>query len=200
MKTTGVIAALKRRARVPIFTIAATYAGFLLLGMAFVHAGNGFALRERDAIVNRAYARDPAAIAFKQNRRLRAAALDFTRNLFLGAIPNTVGGIAIVLPYPLAGYRGWVGGIVSVDRKRISRLSTVHGAIPYLGTLLLQLVPYSLAGGAGVYLGWAYLRRRQSTGPLIWGFPTQAVRDVLRIYTLIVPLFAIASLFEFFAA
>lgn len=83
MKTTGVIAALKR-ARVPIFTIAATYAGFLLLGMAFVHAGNGFALRERDDIVTRAYARDPAAIAFKQNRRLRAAALDFTRNLFLG--------------------------------------------------------------------------------------------------------------------
>lgn len=89
---------------------------------------------------------------------------------------------------------------MSVNRKHISRLSTVCGAIPYLGTLLLQLIPYSLAGGAGVYLGWAYLRRRQSIGPLIWGFPREAVRDVFRIYTLIVPLFAIASLFEFFAA
>ncbi len=69
--------------------------------------------------------------------------------------------------------------------------------------LILQLIPYTLAGGTGVRLGLAFVmpagrwgypdpRRR-------FGVPAAGLRDVVWIYTLIVPLFLLASLVEFLA-
>jgi uncharacterized membrane protein SpoIIM required for sporulation len=64
--------------------------------------------------------------------------------------------------------------------------------------MILQLIPYSLAGGAGVNLGWAYLRPSPYYVGKKWlGFPKEAVLDVFRIYIVIVPLFLVASLVEF---
>ena len=185
------------RARIPIVLMICAYAVAVTIGAVMVHSGNTFALRAGDGLVARAHVQDPASLALVKGHRLRAAAWDFGRNLVLGAIPNTVGGLAIGIPYLTAMYRGWVGGIVSVDNEHVSRLKDSGERTYYLLTLVLQLIPYSLAGGAGVRVGLGYLRRRQNPGPLWIGLPQEAVRDVLWIYLLVVPLFALASLWEF---
>ena len=186
------------RAQLPIVLMFATHAGAVTVGVAMVHSGNTFALRTRDGLVARARARDPASLALARGHRLRAAAWDFSRNLLLGAVPNTVGGLAIVLPYLTGAHRGWVGGIVSVDRQHASRLRDRRERTYYLVTLVLQLIPYSLAGGAGVRLGRAYLtKRRRQPVPEWLGMPRDALQDVGWIYALVVPLFAVASLWEF---
>ena|SRR5713226_547615 len=188
------------RARTAILSIVLTYVLSVAVGIGMVHAGNRFALSYRDKLVARAGRSDPAAIALRQGNRLRAALLDFGRNLFLGAVPQTVGGLAIALPYPVAAYRGWVGGIVSVDRAHASRLAKRRSAAYYVLVLVLQLVPYSLAGGAGVNLGLTYLRSRPHGRGEKWlGLPKEAVQDVLQIYLLVVPPFLIASLWEFWS-
>lgn len=175
------------------------HAGGVLSGAIMVHGGSPFALRYRDQLVARAHAQDPASLALAKGHRLEAAAWDFGRNLVLGAIPSTVGGLAIGVPYLIAMHRGWVGGIVSVDGNHVSRLIDPAERKYYLLTLVLQLIPYSLAGGAGVRLGLAYLRRHPKP-PQTWiGLPMDALHDVLWIYLLVVPLFAIASLWEFLA-
>ena len=116
------IADLRRalaRSRIPIELLGLTYALSLLVGIGMVQMGNGFALHARDRIVARAHAADPSAIAYARGSRWRAAMLDASRNLGLGAIPETVGGLGIFLPYPAAAYRGWVGGIVSVGSTHV---------------------------------------------------------------------------------
>jgi uncharacterized membrane protein SpoIIM required for sporulation len=86
---------------------------------------------------------------------------------------------------------------VSVDARHQSRLHDPAERLYYLVTLALQLVPYTLAGGAGVQAGLAYLRRARRPGPRWLGLPRHAVIDVAWIYVLIVPLFFVASLWEF---
>ncbi len=56
-----------------------------------------------------------------------------------------------------------------------------------------------MAGGAGIRLGWAYYRpSAQDLALGRWlGLPLAALRDVAWAYVLIVPLFAVASLWEF---
>jgi len=187
-------------ARGGIATIALTYAVSLGLGMGMVHAGNPSALRFRDALVARAHRADPAALADDAGDHGRAAVIDFARNLGMAAIPETVGGLTIVMPVLLAGYRGWVGGIVSVDSHHHSRLAERASARYYLVTLLLQLVGFTLAGGGGIHLGWSYLRRRGPfVGPSWFSLPRPALVDVAWLYTLIVPFMAVGSLWEYFA-
>jgi hypothetical protein len=187
-----------RRCRLAIATVAATYAVAVVVGAAMVQAGNGFALDARDGLVARAHAKDRASIALAEGRRLEAALIDFAQNVGLAAVPITVAGLSVALPYPFIAYRGWVGGIVSVDGDHRSRLADPSEAVYYLVTLVLQLVPSALTGGAGVALGLAYLRRRPGD-PLVVGLPRQALLDVGAIYVLALPLFLVASLWEFLA-
>ena len=143
-----------------------------------------------------------SSIALQHDERLKAALFDFGGNLLTGAIPNTIEGIAVIMPYPFVAFRGWVGGIVSVgtDKNHTSRLADPGEGSYYLLTLILQLIPYSLAGGAGVNLGMARFRPRSFyQGIKWWGFPKEAILDVFRIYVFVVPLFLIASLWEFLA-
>ena len=78
-------------------------------------------------------------------------------------------------------------------------------AVIFVILLMLQLIPYSLAGGAGVTLGFAALTRR---GRIVYPgrrvrwllIPYEALGDACRIYVVSLPLFAIASVFEFVAA
>ena len=102
------------RARRAILTIALTYVVSVIVGMIMVHGGNQVALDYVTTQVATANATDPAAIALQHDDRLGAALHDFSRNLLLGAVPSTVTGLAVVLPYPLVAYRGWIGGTVSV--------------------------------------------------------------------------------------
>jgi hypothetical protein len=187
-----------RRCRVEIVTVAATYALAVVVGAAMVHAGNDLALGTRDSLVERAHATDRASIALAEGRRVEAALIDFGQNVALAAVPITVAGLAVVLPYPFIAYRGWVGGIVSVDSDHRSRLVDPPEAVYYLVTLILQLVPAALTGGAGVALGLAYLRRRPGE-PRVVGLPRRAVLDVVTIYAVSLPIFVAASLWEFLA-
>ena len=188
-----------RRARFSILSVALVYLVAVLTGIGMVHSGVPFALNARDRIVGRAFSgSDPTINALQSGHRLQAALSDFSRNLFTGAVPDTVGGLGVVFPYLTAIYRGWVGGIVSVDGTHSSRFAQPGEAIYYVITLILQLIPYSLAGGAGVYLGLAYYRLHSHPPPARWyEMPRPELLDVARIYLLIIPLFLIASLWEF---
>lgn len=180
-------------------TVALTYFISVVIGIVMVPTGNAFAQSYRDKIVSSAQS-SPVLVALGQNDRLRAAVLDFAGNLY-AAIANTIGGLAVVVTYPIVAYRGWIGGIVSVDSAHISRLADPKEAAYYLITLVLQLIPYSVSGGAGVNLGLAFLRPKPYYQGDKWmGIPKEAIRDILRIYIVVVPLFLVASLFEFIAA
>lgn len=108
-------------------------------------------------------------------------------------------GMAIVLPYPFVGYQGWIGGIVSVRGDHTSRMNTIPSATYYVATLLLQLAAYSVSVGAGVNVGIAMLRPAQHyRGEKVLGiFPKEALLDWGRLYLLAIPIFFIASLWEF---
>lgn len=187
------------RAWLPIMLMALTYLAGVLIGIGMVQARVPLALNTRDQIVGQAYnGSDPTINALQSGQPVLAALSDFSRNLFVGAVPDTVGGLGIVIPFPLAAYRGWVGGIVSVDANHSSRLAQPGEAIYYLITLILQLIPYSLAGGAGVSLGLAYYRKHSGPHAGRWySLPRLELLDVGKIYLLVVPLFFIASLWEF---
>jgi len=161
-------------------------------------SGDAFALGRRDEIVGRAQS-DASLVADRAGDHLSAAVLDFASNLVIGAIPSTLTGISVVGPYPIAAYRGWIGGIVSVDRDHQSRLGDPGRALYYVVTLILQLIPYSIAGGMGVYLGvgaWRELRQHPSSW---WALPRDRLIDTAAAYAVIAPLFLIASLWEFLA-
>ncbi len=164
-----------------------------------VHAGNSFALTYRDQLVNQATQQGPAALAVRQSDNLQAAVWDFAGNLVLGAVPKTASGFGIVFPFPLVAYQGWVGGIVSVRGDHTSRLDNPYSASYYLLTLLLQVIPYALAVGAGVNVGLALFRPPPYYQGQKWLglFPKEALWDVGRIYALVTPLFLVASLWEF---
>jgi hypothetical protein len=188
-----------RHARAGILIMGAVNGVSLPAGIVMTHAGNRFALAYRDSLVARAHRADPAARANDTGAHGAAAAIDFARNLGLAAIPETIGGLTLVLPIGLASYRGWVGGIVSVDRAHRSRLSRAPNAVYYVVTLLFQLSAFIFAGGAGLHLGWAFLRKRGPfVGPAWFRLPRPALVDVAWLYALIVPLFALGSLWEYF--
>jgi Stage II sporulation protein M len=190
-----------RRTRLPILWVALAYLVGVLTGALSVHAHNSFALNYRDGLVGRAYQSDPAALALSRGHWVRAAAADFAGNLLAGAAPSSIMGLSVALPFPLAVYRGWVGGIVSVDNHHTSRLAHARECAYYLGVLALQLIPYTLAGAAGVRLGLAVVLPRSrwaySSQQLWLSLPAEGIRDALRIYLLVLPMFLIASAVEF---
>jgi hypothetical protein len=187
-----------RRTRWHILAFFVLHLTAVLIGAVMVHRGDAFALERRDAIVGAARASNPATRAFAAGDRPRAALLDAGENLLRGALPLTVAGPSVVVPYALAAYRGWVGGVVAVDGQHRSRLREPRRAAYYLVTLLLQLVPYSVAGGAGVNIGWRFLRARgRPTGPTWLGFPREPILDAAVLYALVMPLFLLASAWEF---
>jgi len=196
----GVGAAI-RRARNPLRWVALAYAVGVSAGVIAVHAGSPFALRERDRIVGHAVVHDVPSLALARGKRVSAALFDFVGNLGRGAVPYTIMGLGVVFPLPLVVYQGWVGGIVSIDGHHASRFGSAREALYYTGVMLLQLIPYSLAAAAGIRLGLAFVMpkgRYGYPGTKRWlGLPSEGVRDVLRIYTLVVPLFLVASLVEF---
>lgn len=187
------------RAKFGILTVGIAYVLALGMGLAMVHAGNSFALAYSDRIVANASASSSILHALDQGHPFAAAALDFGANS-LGGLASTLAGYWAPAVYPVAIYRGWIGGIVSVDRRHHSRLKNASGRRYYLITVFLQLVPYILAGGAGVNLGIARVRPvGDYAGPKWFGVPQEAFKDAARIYLLVIPLFALASAYEFLA-
>jgi hypothetical protein len=198
------VGAAVRRARNPLAWVALAYAVGVSTGVIAVHAGNAFALRERDRIVGHAVVHAAPSLALARGERVSAALFDFAGNLGRGAVPYTIMGLGVVFPLPLIVHQGWVGGIVSVDRDHASRFGSASGALYYISVMLLQLIPYSLASAAGIRLGLGFMKpkgRYGYPGSGKWlGLPVEGVRDVLWIYTLVVPLFLVASFVEFLFA
>lgn len=181
------------RARLPFLTVGVTYLISVITGIVMVHSGNQFALSYRDTLVSDA---KTGFILSQKNPTLQGLA-DFGGN-WLGAASDTVMGLGIVLPYPMVVYRGWVGGIVSVDSNHASRLAQPTQAIYYLSVIFLQLLGYSLAAGAGIHAGLSIFRARPRDAGFMWfRIPKEALFDVLWIYALVTPIFLIASLWEF---
>jgi hypothetical protein len=187
------------KARMAILSVGVVYVLSVATGIGMASVGNAYALDRRDAIVASAQS-DDILVAYRSGDRLRAALLDFAANLGLGGVTSTVLGISVVGAYPVFVYRGWVGGIVSVDAQHRSRLASPDTALYYLVTLVLQLIPYSIAGGVGVRLGiGAWRDMRGSSRPSVLGLRTDRLRDAALAYVVIAPLFLLASLWEFLA-
>ncbi len=195
----GWIAAAFGRARGPVIASAATYATFAVIGIASVSAGWTFALSQRDAIAGGAQA-SAIATADRHGDPLRAAMLDFGSNVVLGALPTSIAGLCVIGPFPIAAYRGWVGGIVSVDAAHASRLATPRSAVYYLVTLLLQLAGFTLTMAAGVHVGLAAWRHRAdpAIAPRLGRrSPRWAWSDAAALYAVALPAFLLGSLWEF---
>ena len=193
------IALSVRRARGPIIASAVTYVGFVVLGVALATAGLPFAVSQRDSIVGSARS-SPVTQAYRDGNRFEAALLDFGSNVFLGAVPTSVMGLSVIGPFPIAAYRGWVGGIVSIDAGHKSRLATPGEAVYYVVTLALQLLGYVLTMAAGVHVGLSAWRARNDAGVrsiATLRIPPAALRDAGWLYVLATPIFLLGSLWEF---
>ncbi len=176
------------RARGPILVVLAIYLLSLLAGIVMAHSGNKFALSYRDSLVSAAQ----SGAVLTQKSRLDQGLADFGSNSL---------GAGIVTPFPMVVYRGWVGGIVSVDSHHSSRLTQPKQAAYYFSVVLLQLLGYSLAAGAGIHAGLSIFRARPKNAGLFWyRIPRQAMLDVLWIYALVLPIFLTASLWEFLSS
>ena len=188
-------------ARLGIKTVALAYAIGVLAGLLLAHAGNGFALRFRDQLVGNTKQNSAILRQAQKGRWIAAASLDAGSNA-AAALLSGMAGACVPIGYWVAGYRGWVFGVVSVNDLHQSRLNTRYGAFYYVTTLVLQLIPYALIGGAGVNLGIAIFARPAWTGyqgrRVRWlRIPFEAIGDAGWICLIALPMFAIASLFEF---
>lgn len=168
-------------------------------GIFMAHAGNRFALAQRDKTVQKALISDKASIAYQSGNHATALVLDFAGNLFYAAIPQTVAGLGVILPYFSVAYQGWVGGIVSVDSTHRSRLRSIKATSYYFLVLLLQFIPFSLSIGAGVRCGVELYRHNADISWRFWGYrlPRQSLVDLSCVFAVAVPLFFVASAFEF---
>ena len=188
-------------ARFGIKTVALAYAIGVLAGLLLAHAGNSFALRFRDRLVGSTRQNSTILRQAQKGRWVAAASLDAGSNAAAGLLSG-IAGVCLPVGCWVAGYRGWVFGVVSVNNLHQSRLNTRYGALYYITILLLQLVPYTLIGGAGVNLGIAIFARPARTGyegrRVRWlHIPFEAIEDAGWIYLIALPMFAVASLFEF---
>ena len=190
------------RCRPYVLSIFLTYVLSSSIGISMAHAGNSFALAQRDRIVHNAVTSDQASIDYQSGQPAAALLRDFAGNLFLSAIPQTVGGLGVVLPYFSVAYQGWVGGIVSVDGAHRSRLRTGKGASYYLIVLLMQFIPFSLCIGAGVRCGVELYRYNPRISWRFWEYrlPRETLIDLACVFAVAVPLFLAALAFEFLSS
>ena len=185
------------RARLGVLLMGCAYVIGLMVGIATVHLGHQPSLAFRDRIVSKAHASSSILRYSSEGHPIAAAALDFGGNL-LGATLTAAAGWYAPAPFPLAIYRGWIGGIVSVDGSHRSRFRTMEGGFYYGLVLGLQLAGYILSGGAGVNLGLARTQPRpEYIGSRFLSVPVGALRDAAYIFVLVIPIFASASALEF---
>ncbi len=191
-----------KHSKICVLSIFLTYCLSCTIGIIMSQTGNQFALSSRDKIVGKAVAGDKASINYLKGNNFSAAMFDFKGNLLSGAIPQTILGLGIVIPYYTAFRQGWVGGIVSIDSAHESRFKSFRRTFYYFFVLLLQFIPYSLAIGAGIRCGIDLYIDNKLNGWQIWKYRIQKNRlmNVFYIYILVIPLFFIASCYEFLSA
>jgi hypothetical protein len=180
-------------------TIFILYCISCFIGIVMVHNQNEFALSYRDKIVGHAIKNDKASIHAQRGNSVLAAVYDFSGNLFLGAVPQTLMGFSVVIPFVTVPIQGWVGGIVSVDYKHKSRFTNFRSTFYYFLVVLLQFIPYSLSIGAGVKAGIDFYNNNKNMGWSLrkYNIKKSSLIDLGFIYILSIPLFFIASCYEF---
>ena len=187
------------RCRFYILSIFILYSISCLTGIIMSNNGNEFALSCRDRIVGQAMRTSNASLNYQSGNNFSAAVFDFGGNLFLGAIPQTLMGFTIVIPYVTVPVQGWIGGIVSIDSEHRSRFENFRSTFYYFFVLFLQFIPYSVAIGAGIKCGIDFYKYNNTTSWAIWKYKIQkaSLKDLGYSYILVVPLFFLASCFEF---
>jgi len=167
-----------------------------------VHNGNEFALSYRDKIVGNAIKTDKASINEQKGKKVSVLLYDFSGNILLGAVPQTLMGFSVVIPFVSVSVQGWVGGIVSVDSNHKSRFSNFRPTFYYFFVILLQFIAYSLTIGAGVKCGIDFYNLNKKHGWSIkkYSIPNSSLTDLGFIYILAVPIFLMASTFEFLSS
>ena len=185
-----------------MLTVFITYCISCFVGIIMVHNGNNFALSYRDKVVGKALTTDKASLNYQKGNNFSAALHDFKGNLLFGAIPQTLMGLGIVVPYFTVSKQGWIGGIVSVNSEHKSRFKNFKSTFYYFFVLLLQFIPYSLAIGAGIKFGIDFYNYNKIHGWLMWKYKIQksSLIDLGYVYLLVIPLFFVASCFEFISA
>ena len=196
--TKRILSAL-RRCRVCAASIFITYLISALVGILMSHNGVEFALSQRDKIVGAAVNNDKASINYQSGNNFTAAIFDFSGNLFYAAIPQTVMGLGVVLPFVSVSYQGWVGGIVSVDNAHHTRFKNFKSTFYYFFVMFLQFLPFSLSIGAGVECGLEAYKYNSQISWKLWQFriPKESLMNVGYVYLVSIPLFFIASCYEF---
>jgi hypothetical protein len=187
------------RCRLFALSIFLTYILSSSVGIFMAHAGSRFALAQRDKIVHKALASDTSTIDYQLGNSATAAVRDFASNLFCAAIPQAVAGFGVILPYFSVAYQGWIGGVVSVDNTHRSRFRTFKATSYYFLVLLLQFIPFSLSIGAGVRCGIELYRQNADIRWRFWRYrlSRQSLVDLICVFAVTVPLFFVASAFEF---
>lgn len=188
-----------KRCKFYVLTIFITYWLSCFTGIFMSQMGNHSALSYRDKIVGQAVKNDKAAINYQKGNNFTAAIHDFKGNLLFGAVPQTLMGFSIIIPYFFVIRQGWAGGVVSVDSEHKSRFKDFKSIFYYFFVVLLQFIPYSLAIGAGIKFGIDFYNNNKLNGWLIWNYNIQksSLVDLGYVYIIVVPLLFIASCFEF---
>ena len=187
------------RARWSIVSVGLTYAVSVAVGIAMVHMNNPLAIEQREQLVHIVVQTDQAAIAHLSGEDVQAWLGDFVGNATIGALPKAVSGLAVILAYPQVAYQGWIGGIVSKASNGPSRFGDYRGTVYYVVTIVLQLTGYSMVVGAGVNAGVALLRPKVEYQGKRWMgiLPVEAAKDFGWIYLAALPIFFVASMWEF---
>jgi hypothetical protein len=187
------------RCRLATTSIFLTYVVSALVGGLMAHFGSEATLNRRDQLVEGALRNDAASLQDQAGNPVQAALLDFAGNVLLGAVPQTIMGVAVAPAYLSVAYQGWSGGIVSVDQDHNTRLSSVNSAVYFLSTLLLQFLAYSIAIGAGVRAGIDLYRENTGISWRVWQYrvPRYITNTVLWSYVAATPMFLLASSVEF---
>jgi hypothetical protein len=198
---TSILLAIKR-AKVQIILVFFIYCISCSAGILMSHLGNQFSLNTRDKIVKKAYHSDKASINYQKGKNLSAALFDFSGNLFFGAVPQTAMGLSIVIPFITVSIQGWIGGIVSVDNNHLSRFNNIKSTLYYIIVILLQFIPYSIAIGSGIKFGLDCYTYNKSLNFKLFNykFKKESLIDLGYVFIAVIPLFFIASLFEFLSS
>jgi len=188
--------------RIYAASIFLTYCLACLIGILMSHYGNEFALSQRDKIVGAATANDKASVNYQTGNNFKAALFDCVGNLFYAAIPQTVLGFGIFIPYFSVTYQGWIGGIVSVDNSHQTRFKNFKASAYYFIALLLQFIPFSLSIGAGIKCGIDTYELNNAVGWKLWNYriPRSSLKNLGYVYVATIPLFFVASCFEFLSS
>jgi hypothetical protein len=189
------------KCKVYIIIVFLVYCLSCLTGIIMVHTDNNFALSQRDKIVDTANQEDKASINYQKGSQFNATLYDFTGNLFFAGV-QTFMGLGIVIPYFTVAYQGWVGGIVSVNNFHKSRLKVLKSALYYVIVLLLQFIAYSMCIGTGIKAGVEIYKQNASISWKLWKYRIKKSNliDIGNIYFISIPLFFIASLFEYYSS